>query len=286
MVYLLLAVFFSSCIIVTFRLFTALKIDNLQAITANYLIAAALSFLTYQHSFHFLEIPTKPWFSWSLVNGVFFILVFFLFARSAQKAGVAITAVASKMSVIIPVGIGFMLYGDAMSLLKITGILLAFPAFYLIFKKKNRTIEPDKRYIYLPLILFLGTGINDSVMKHAQKFYIADEYLLFLGSVFTLSLLIGLIIWMKKRIRTSESLHFRSILAGFVLGIFNYSSTYFFLKSLSVFESSVFFPIFNVSIVSMGALIGYLIFREKLWWKNWLGIFFAILTILLIALAK
>ena len=282
---LLLAIFFSSCIIVTFRLFSKLRIDNLQAITANYLIAAILSFLTWQGDFSFAELPNRSWFPLSMVNGVFFILVFFVFARSAQKAGVAITAVASKMSVIIPVGIGFMIYGDQISLLKIAGIITAFPAFYLIFKKENKPLEPNKKYILLPLILFLGTGTNDSVMKHAQKFHVGDEYLLFLGVVFTFSLFIGMGFLIHKIRKTRQPVTIRNILAGFLLGFFNFSSTYFFLKGLSVFESSVFFPIFNVSIVSMGALIGLIIFKEKLWWKNWLGIILAIITILFIAMA-
>lgn len=282
---LLLAIFFSSCIIVTFRLFSKLRIDNLQAITANYLIAAILSFLTWQGDFSFAELPNRSWFPLSMVNGVFFILVFFVFARSAQKAGVAITAVASKMSVIIPVGIGFMIYGDQISLLKIAGIITAFPAFYLIFKKENKPLEPNKKYILLPIILFLGTGTNDSVMKHAQKFHVGDEYLLFLGVVFTFSLFIGMGFLIHKIRKTRQPVTIRNILAGFLLGFFNFSSTYFFLMGLSVFESSVFFPIFNVSIVSMGALIGLIIFKEKLWWKNWLGIILAIITILFIAMA-
>jgi len=282
---LLLAIFFSSCIIVTFRLFTLLRIDNLQAITANYLIAAILSFLTWQGDFSFAELPYRGWFPLSMANGVFFILVFFVFARSAQKAGVAITAVASKMSVIIPVGIGFLIYGDHLSILKITGILIAFPAFYLIFKKENKPLEPNKKYILLPLILFLGTGTNDSVMKHAQKFFVGDEYLLFLGVVFTFSLFIGLGFLVHKLIKTRQTISLRNIIAGFLLGFFNFASTYYFLKGLAVFESSVFFPIFNVSIVSMGALIGLILFKEKLWWKNWLGIILAIITILFIAIA-
>jgi drug/metabolite transporter (DMT)-like permease len=282
---LLLAIFFSSCIIVTFRLFSILRIDNLQAITANYLIAAILSFLTWQGDFSFSELPYRSWFPLSMVNGVFFILVFFVFARSAQKAGVAITAVASKMSVIIPVGIGFLIYGDYLSILKIAGILTAFPAFYLIFKKKNKSLESSKRYIFLPLILFLGTGTNDSVMKHAQKFYVGDEYLLYLGVVFTFSLIIGMGFLIHKLIKTRQIISLNNIIAGFLLGFFNFASTYFFLRGLAVFESSVFFPIFNVSIVSMGALIGLVIFKEKLWWKNWLGIILAIVTILFIAMA-
>jgi len=283
--FLLLAIFFSSCIIVTFRMYSILKIDNLQAITANYLIAAILSYLTYSGDFILMDIPLKPWFPLSFFNGFLFILVFFVFAQSAQKAGVAITAVASKMSVIIPVSIGILIYGDYINLLKAAGILTAFPAFYLIFKKKDRAIEPDKRYILLPLILFLGTGSNDSIMKHAQKYYVGDEYLLFLGTIFAISLFIGLFFMLYKMHKTRQGLSIKSILAGFLLGVFNYSSTYFFLRGLSVYESSVFFPIFNVSIVSMGALIGLIIFKEKLWWKNWLGIVLAILTILFIAFA-
>lgn len=283
--YLLLAIFFSSCIIVTFRLFSKLKIDNLQAITANYLIAALFCFFIWEEEIVFQELYHSPWFPWSIINGILFILVFFIFARSAQKAGVAVTAVASKMSVIIPVAIGFFIYGDHISFLKIAGILIAFPAFYLIFKKPDKPIEPDKRYIFLPLILFLGTGSNDSIMKHAQKYHIENEFLLFLGVIFTFSLIIGSAFLIRKLLYTRQRLELRNLLAGFLLGFFNFSSTYFFLKGLTVFESSVFFPVFNVSIVSMGALIGLVIFKEKLWWKNWLGIVLAILTILFIAFA-
>ncbi|MFN3557246.1 MAG: hypothetical protein ACK4VN_14900 [Bacteroidales bacterium] len=286
MQYLLAAIFFSSCIILTFRLFSVWKIDNLQAITANYLIAAMLSFATFSQPFDFLSIPAKPWFGWSLLNGVFFIVVFAVFARSAQKAGVAITAVASKMSVMIPVGIGILIYGDQIGLLKLMGILFAFPAFYLIFRKKEKPLEVSSHSVALPLILFLGTGTNDSIMKHAQKFHVGNEYLLFLGTIFSISLLIGLGLMAYQLYRHDRQITLKNILAGFALGFFNYASTYYFLRSLSVFESSVFFPVFNVSIVSMGALIGLLIFKERLWWKNWLGIGFAIITILLIALAK
>ncbi len=280
----ILAVFFSSCIIVTFRLFIILKIDNLQAITFNYLFAAFFSYLAYGHSFTPLEILQKPWFGWSVINGFLFILVFFIFARSAQKAGVAITAVASKMSVIIPVSIGIIIYGDSLNLPKAAGILTAFPAFYLVFSGRQRE-QTNTRYWLLPLILFLGTGSNDSVMKHAQKFHVGDEYLLFLGTIFALSLVMGTMTWMITQRRTARKLQIRNIIAGFILGGLNFGSTMFFLRSIALFESSVFFPVFNVSVVSMGALIGWLIFKEKLLLKNWLGILLAILTILFIAIA-
>ncbi len=279
----ILAVFFSSCIIVTFRLFTRLRIDNLQAITVNYFAAAILSFLAHGQEFAFTQLVYRSWFPWAVANGFLFIVVFLVFAHSAQKAGVAITAVASKMSVIIPVTIGLMIYGDSINTFKIAGILSAFPAFFLIFYKRKK-LEGDTKYWFLPLILFLGTGANDSVMKHARMYFVGDEYLLFLGTIFFLALVIGLIvIFSGLATRVPKSLTLKNIIAGLILGYFNYSSTMYFLRSIAVFESSVFFPIFNVSIVSMGALIGWLVFRENLNLKNWLGILLAIVTILLIA---
>ncbi len=284
----LFAVFFSSCIIITFRLFSILKIDNLQAITINYFFAAILSFYTFNGNIEWISLASRSWLPWAVINGFLFILVFFVFARSAQKAGVAITAVASKMSVIIPVSIGLLIYGDNMNALKAIGILCAFPAFYLIFsgrENKQASSPAHTRYIWLPVLLFFGTGANDSVMKHAQMYYVGDEYLLFLGTIFAFSLVIGIAAWLFI-FRGPKRLQLKNIIAGTILGIFNYASTMFFLRSLAIFESSVVFPIFNVSVVSMGALIGLLLFREKLLTKNWIGIVMAVITILLIAVAR
>jgi uncharacterized membrane protein len=277
------AIFFSSCIILTFRLFTICKIDNLQAITTNYLVACLLSFFLYNGSLSAGDVIEAPWFGWAVVNGFLFILVFYIFAHSAQKVGVAITAVSSKMSVIIPVSLGFLFYNESINLGKIMGLLFALPAFYLIFSS-GRKIRTPLRYTFLPIILFIGTGTNDSVMKHAQLYYKGNENLLYLGVVFAIAFLIGAIIFLKA-LWKKRSVSGRSVLAGFILGTFNFLSTYFFLRSLELFDNSVFFPVFNVSVVSMGALIGYAGFKEKLMNRNWIGIALAICTITLIALS-
>jgi drug/metabolite transporter (DMT)-like permease len=284
MIFLFTAVLFSSCIIFTFRLFSLYKVNNLQAIVINYLVAAPLSFVSFKGSFEFNELFQREWFFMAIIIGFFFIAVFFVFARSAQLAGVAITSVSSKMSVVIPVGIGIMFYGDMVNILKVLGILFSIISFYLIFKRDNFS-STDKRYILLPVLLFLGNGANDSLMKHAQKFYVGDEFMLFLGVIFSTSFVIGVILTGFYRPVFQKEFFLKNAIFGILLGLFNYASTYFFIRGLSVLESSVFFPLFNVSIVSMGALIGFLIFREQLSKINWIGIFLAILSIIMVALA-
>jgi len=75
----------------------------------------------------------------------------------------------------------------------------------------------------------------------------------------------------------------RSIGAGLVLGMLNWASMFFLLKGLEKMQVSVFIPVLNVSVVTLSALIGFLVFREKLRPVNWAGIALALLAIVLIA---
>ncbi|OIP04296.1 MAG: hypothetical protein AUJ97_02855 [Bacteroidetes bacterium CG2_30_32_10] len=284
MLYLILAILTSSAIVVTFKLFDRYKINNIQAITANYAIAAILGFVTATGVISIHAIIVATWFPFALIVGITLILVFNVFALSSQKAGVAITAVSSKMSVVIPVIIGIIFYHDVVNIWIISGIIISLLAFYLTFKKEEN-VKLNKKYILLPLLLFLGNGSNDSLLKHSQKFYIGDETELFLSTAFLFSFIIGVIVLFVDLRKNNRMLKIKNIAAGIILGLLNYASSYFFVKGLSHFQSSVFFPVFNVSIVCIAALVGYFIFREKLSKTNWLGILLALAAILIIALA-
>ena len=65
------------------------------------------------------------------------------------------------------------------------------------------------------------------------------------------------------------------------------NSIYFLLKALDheTMESSTIFTVNNVAVVMLSGLVGFLLFKEKLSPKNWLGVIMAILSILLVTLA-
>ena len=65
MAFLILTIVFSVSIVITFRLFSRFNIDNLQAITTNYLVAAILGFLVHPEAYTFSELPGRPWFIFS-----------------------------------------------------------------------------------------------------------------------------------------------------------------------------------------------------------------------------
>lgn len=288
MIHLLLALLFSTLIMVTFKIFGKFRIDTLQAITTNYAIAVISGIVTAQPETTVNTLVQAPWFLNGVLIGFFFITVFSVFAVSSLKAGIAITAVSSKMSVVIPVMLGvFVLKNDTLTPFKAAGIALALVAFYLTFRKKE-PLRLRSLLVLLPVLLFLGNGTNDSLMSYTNVVHGINEnddttslFIVVFSTAFSIGLLITLIRWLIFRV----PFHRKNLIAGIILGIFNYLSTYYFYKALDSFPNSVFFPVFNAGIVTLSALTGFLIFREKLRPLNWAGIGAAIVAIVLIALA-
>lgn len=227
-----------------------------------------------------MELPDKPWFTMSLIVGLTLILGFNLFALSAAKVGVVITAIASRMSVLIPVLAGFLIFSEPMGYLKITGIILALFAFYLTFLKKDK-VRIQLKLIILPILMFVVMGTNDTLMKFAEVFSIGNDFVLFLSTAFLSSLVLGTIVLIAKS--KNERFNIKNVFAGIVLGLLNWYSTFYFLKGLDLFDVSVVVPVINVGIVGLSSIAGYFFFKEKLSTINWIGIFIAMLAIFLMA---
>ncbi len=286
MIWLVLALLTSTLIMVNFKLYPKFGVVVLQAIATNYLVAFVAGLITLQNESP-VDFAQQAWFPLSLLSGMLLILVFFVFASSAAKVGIAITSVSSKMSVLIPVALGFLFFGDIADPVKICGIALALPAFLFIFKR-NENFNLKGIFLVLPLLLFLGNGINDSILKTAQFNFLAtdNDLVRYLTSAFATAFFIGAILVTIISIRKKQKIRIKNIFAGIVLGLLNWYSTLFFLKGLTEMDVTVFVPVFNVGIVSLGAITGLVFFREKMGKWNIFGLVLATIAILLIALGN
>lgn len=283
MIFLLITIITSVLIIISFKVFNILDVSTNQVITFNYLFGFVYGLVFREDNYSMNQVIESDWLIPSVFIGFIFILGFYLFSQSAEKAGVSITAVSAKMSVIIPVMAGFILFGDSLSTLKITGIGLALLSFYFIFKKGDKE-SINYKYIILPLSLLLVSGINDTLVKFMEHNYLTDNVLLFLTFVFLSAFIFGVIFSLADSKNRRKLISFKGVLGGFLLGTFNFWNAWAFIKSMNIFESSMLFPTVNVSVVSISAFVGLLFFKEKLKIINWIGIFMALIAILLISL--
>ena len=287
MIVLLLSILSSSAIYVAFKLFGKYKITTLNALIVNYFTAFILG-LSLQDQLsisELLETPQKDWFYGSMALGVMFILVFYLMVITTQKGGMSVVSVASKMSVAIPVLFVIAYYDEPLGLLKIIGILMALVSVYLVSVRRRDGLSIDMKFFIFPLLVFLGSGLIESSIKFLENTYVPDsEISLFSANTFLFACLTGSLVFGYRALSGRAKFSWKDILGGFLLGIPNYFSIYFFILALRIdgLDSSSIFIINNVSIVLLSTLLGIICFKEKISPKNWIGIGIAILSILLI----
>ena len=268
-------------------MFDRFKVNTLNAIVVNYWVAATLSILLNSSGISLNKAPLEPWFFQAIMMGFLFITLFNIIAKSTQNIGVSVTTVANKMSLIMPVMFSIIVMHDAVNVVKVIGIILALLAVYLTTKSDNRSAV-DKRFIIYPFIVFIGSGIIDTLFKYNDEFTLGENGLEpFVSWIFITSSFLGLIVLIYKYVREKSLPDRNSIVAGFILGFPNYFSIYFLLKSLNIgMEGSVVIPLNNISIVAVSALSGIFIFREKGTRSNIIGLLLAIIAIGLLAFSN
>ncbi len=284
MIYLLLSILFAVLIYVYFRLISIYKLDEFQVIVVNYLVAVILGLSLWQEPIVPKVIIGSSWFPISIFIGISFIVTFYLFALSSAKAGMALTAVSSKMSVLLPVIAGFIFFGESMSFLKITGIILAIISFLLVFSKGGKIKMVSWSVLLLPILIFIGSGTNDTLTKYAQHSLLDGDDNLFLTTLFLIAFIFSLLFVVMQFVLTHRKVSWISLLFGSIVGVVNFGTMYFLLSALNYFEASTLFPILNVSVVLLTAFIGMFFFKEKLSLLNWSGILLAAISILIISI--
>ena len=169
MIWLVLSVLTSSLLYVIFKYFSVFKINTLHAIVVNYFVAALTGLIAYQGDTPVSDVFQTNWIWYAMVLGSLFIVIFNVMALTSQKNGLSVAAVASKMSLVIPVVFGIILYQESLGWLKILRIIIALMSVYLTSLKSKGGLPLQKGYFILPVILFIGSGAIDTILKYAEK---------------------------------------------------------------------------------------------------------------------
>lgn len=283
MIYLLLSVLFSSSLFVIFKLFNKYKINNLQAIVVNYFVAFFVGFILMDTSIEVLSAVKMSWFIGALILGILFISIFIVMAITAQRGGLSVASVAAKMSVVVPIIFGIIVYNESLGVYKLIGIVLALIAVYLTAYKKG-AMNINSSIIIFVLILFFGSGVLDTLVKYVETTFVAkNELEFYVATIFLVAGFAGILMLLYQLIINKVKINIRSIIGGIVLGIPNYFSIFFLLKALQhpTLESSTVFTINNVLIVMLTSLLGIVLFKEYLSVRNKVGILISILAIIM-----
>ena len=284
MLYLILAIVFSTGVFVAMRLFERFKLDNHQALMWNYVFAAGTGFLMCKQLDTSAQLVDEPWFGLSILTGFWFIFTYLLMTASTQRSGVTVTSLSSKLSVVLPTLAGVVLFSEKLNFVATMGIVLALVALVLVVGGKSTTNKDIKINWLLPVLIFFGTGTGDILMKLTEQQNTSDDMSFMIAFIYFIAMLFGILIVAHDLIRGKSKWQWKNAIGGIGLGVINFFSTFCVYQAMRCFDNVVLFPIYNIGVVSLTALTGWLLFKEKLTWKNYLGLAIAIIAVILITL--
>lgn len=283
MIYLWLSILSSTGIYFIFKIRDKINADLHGIIIINYFVAVLLGLLNHDFNAVISVLKQATWLPIASIIGFLFVVMFFLIGNSTHKAGIVITTLATRMSMVFPIFFSMFLFNEDVTtnrLIKIAITLIA--VIMAIYRKPDKSIK--RAAVIIPFILFVGSGSVDTLVKTAQHIFVPDnEIPIFSSVLFATSFVAALLsLLIKKPVKNSISL--QTITMGIALGFANWGSLFFIMKALnhSHIDSSLVFGVNNLAIVSCSLILGYFIFKEKLSRLNWVGILLSVLSIILL----
>jgi drug/metabolite transporter (DMT)-like permease len=286
MIFLILAILGSGVIPVVFRAFDNWRVNVFWAIPVNYITCVLVGNLLTGKSLSPTDLASQSWIFFAALQGIILAVNFYLLAYTAQRVGVAIASLASRLSVAIPSILAFVLYGDSLTVIKIAGLLAALLALYLCTAPDQHVgaLNPHL-FHFLPITLFVTFGCYFTILKYLQTYYLTESsYHSYVMSGFVFAFLSSLVIGVAKGVFASADFRLRHAVAGIFLGVINYVAIFALLKVLALegWESSQLFPIYSVGVVAVSAMLALLLFRERLSRRKTLGLAVGVVAVALL----
>lgn len=309
MIFLILNIVFSSCFILCVKwVQMQKKMDVVSVGCVNY-IAAALFALP-----RFLDSEPSDRIGYAIgtgiAMGICYFVAFFFLIYAVKWVGASNSAAVSRISLVVPIGMGIWFWGESPDAFQVCGILLALASLMLIGRvpkryRRKQASETQRvgsspeaeaglaihgfrnhRQYQLMVVIVLGIfflicGASRLTQQACQRLSggLAD-YPAFLQSAFVAAGLpsIVVLLWRQIRLKPVE------VVVGVLLGLTNILQSHFILRSLDVFDGFLVFTLTSTGGLVVTTAVAVFGFREKMTRPSLIGLTLATVSILLLQL--
>jgi drug/metabolite transporter (DMT)-like permease len=283
MIYVLLSVACSVLVSVLLKLARRFEVDVGQAIAWNYVATGVLTAWLLQPSLVTLRAPGAPWLALAAL-GILLPTIFLALAASVRHAGIVRSDAAQRLSLLLSLLAAFALFGERLTAFKALGIALGLLALLgMVWRSGQGSAERGAAGWLYPLAVFAGFGVIDILFKRVAQAGVPLGASL--QAMFALALVVAFALQLWRRARGQTRFTARNALAGLLLGLANFGNILFYLRGHRALPQhpALVFASMNLGVVALGAVIGLLLFRERLSRLNLAGVALALLAIAVIA---
>lgn len=289
MFYIIISIILNTLLGVIFRFMGQFRIHNATAIVVNYFVCFIVGAIMSKGRVLDPSSVHADWIPVLLFLGVLFIITFNAVAATVQAYSVTIAALVQKMSVVLVVLFSLFYFREQLDGIRALGLTAGFASIFLITGKPSPSVLANKPgyFILLPLAVFLLAGCIDSTFVYVNRVLSTDGHEEIFGSyLFLAAGVLGALPLLYSILIKGHRISKKDILAGVILGVPNYFSIYYVQRMLTTgIDGSVIYPIHNIGILLLSAVVSKLLFDEHFRWIKYIGMGLAIISIILLALA-
>lgn len=265
MIYLILAILSSAMVAIMMRIAQPRVNNPTGLLAANYIVCTFTALI--------LSLPELPAFSLGAVgfpaglgavNGFVYLAGFALMQWNTRHNGVVLSSVFMKLGILVPTVLSVVWFKEMPTMVQVIGFVLAITAIVIINYQKGTKLGTGS---WALLLMLLFGGMSDGMSKVYEVYGDPGFQNLFLFFTFLSALILCTGLMLSKR----ERLGWKDLGFGVLLGIPNFLSSLFLLKSLATVPAVIAFPTFSVAVILVVTGAGLLFFREKLSKKQILG---------------
>ena len=258
MIYLILSILCSVAVSLFMRLSEKKQTGSASLLLMNYMVCIILAMcFTGIGDAGSIEAGKSLAIGLGVINGFFYLASFVMFRYSVAKNGVVLSSTFMRLGILVSMVLSIGVFGERPEFLQIIGFVIAIGAILLIQTDKERTSAGFKAGLIL--LLFLnGTGDAMSKVYDEVGNPVYEEYFLLFTFMFAGILCFALMMWKKERIGRAELLY------GVLIGIPNYFSARFLLKSLAQVPAVIAYPTSSVAVIVLISVCGVVFFKEKI----------------------
>lgn len=195
------------------------------------------------------------------LSGFVYLASFVLLQFNIKKNGVVLPATFMKLGLLVSVAASIVIFGERPQVIQITGFVIAIAAIILINSEKGgEDSKGEKGFKIWLVIMLICSGLGDTfakVFEELGKAEMNDLYLMFTFATACV-LCLAMMVHQKQKIGKAEALF------GLMIGVPNYLSSKFLLKSLETVDAVIAFPTYSVGCILVVTVVGLFVFREKL----------------------
>ncbi|MDA6072477.1 EamA family transporter [Flavobacterium sp. AC] len=282
MLFLVLSILCSVIVGVIFKITRKYNGNPIQIVAINYLTALALCYFTFSPNLAEVD-ANAPW-NIYIAIGVLLPFILLVLVASIKHMGIVKTDAAQRLSLFIPILAAWLIFKEEFNSYKVVGIVVGFLALLFILRKQS---ENTQNKWFLPAAVLVGFGVIDILFKQVAL-YTTLPYPTSLFVVFCIALAVAILISVYEIGFKKVKLKSKNILFGALVGVFNFGNILFYLKAHKAFAEnpSTVFAGMNMGVIILGSLVGLLFFKEKLSKINFIGIFLALISIILIVISQ